>query len=1002
MRKDRGKTNSVLERIIPPEIKDDELYRLISHLAATENLRYVLEIGSSAGGGSTEAFVNGLARNPGRPNLFCIELSPPRFEILQATYADRPFVKCYNMSTVAVEEFPSAAEVEEFYNAEATNLRNYPLEQVLSWLQADKDFIRSVDRPTNAIDAIKKEYGITNRDFDLCLIDGSEFTGEAELAKVIGARIILLDDTNAFKCFKARQQLLAHPEYELIADNQSLRNGYSAFRRRPAAELQVHFFTIVLNGEPWIRYHEQVLAKLSFNWHWHIIEGVASLSHDTAWSTAAGGRIENDIHRSGRSKDGTSEYLDDLAARFPDNVTVYRLPPGEFWEGKRAMVNAPLPNIREECLLWQIDVDELWTPEQIETIRSRFIAEPTRSAAYYWCWYFVGPDKVISTRYNYAQNPAQEWLRTWRFVPGDHWAAHEPPTLVRPQPSNAPPVNVADINAFRHDETEAFGAVFQHYAYASEEQARFKESYYGYAGAVAQWRALQASKGAGFLADYLSWVTDRTMYDDAAAFGVRQLARWQPQTRQWSFMATDSTEDAAAAQRRPRILLDGIYWQYLNSGIGRVWQNLLEQWVRDGKADHVIVLDRAGTAPRIKGVHYQTIARHDYSRTGHDSLYLERICQQLGADLFVSTYYSTPVETPSFFFGHDMIPEVTGLDLSEEVWQEKARAIRHASGHSMVSVSSMRDLSRLFPMVRQEDVAVTNCGVATAFHPATAGEVASARAALQLPQRYALMVGDRSGAGGYKNGIHAFRAVEAAAARGLMLSLVCVGGMADIEPQLRAAAPSVPILRLGANDADLRLIYAGAHALLYPSRYEGFGLPVAEAMACGCPVITCANSSLIEVGGDAAIFVGPDAVDATADALLQLDDAGFRADRVAKGLAQAARFSTRSQAASAMTAFLDCHAALSAGTRKRPGEGWREFRMYQASIQSVLQQRPDLAAELQTAARATDAVTAAPLMPGGELLRLMAELEAIRNSPFWRLRNKAVRLLRTLRLRHRD
>ena len=68
--------------------------------------------------------------------------------------------------------------------------------------------------------------------FDMVLIDGSEFTGEVELGKVIGARLILLDDTNTFKCFRARQRLLADPDYEVIADDQTLRNGFAAFRRR--------------------------------------------------------------------------------------------------------------------------------------------------------------------------------------------------------------------------------------------------------------------------------------------------------------------------------------------------------------------------------------------------------------------------------------------------------------------------------------------------------------------------------------------------------------------------------------------------------------------------------------------------------------------------------------------------------------------------------------------------------------------------------------------------
>src|ERR1700693_6137124 len=102
---------------------------------------------------------------------------------------------------------------------------------------------------------------------------------------------------------------------------------------RPNPWLPVHFFTTALNGEPFIRYHLDVFKELPFRWHWHVIEGAASLVHDTAWSVAAGGRLEDASHASGLSRDGTTSYLDAVVAAEPDHVSVYRKPAGSLWNG---------------------------------------------------------------------------------------------------------------------------------------------------------------------------------------------------------------------------------------------------------------------------------------------------------------------------------------------------------------------------------------------------------------------------------------------------------------------------------------------------------------------------------------------------------------------------------------------------------------------------------------------------------------------------------------------
>ena len=93
-------------------------------------------------------------------------------------------------------------------------------------------------------------------------------------------------------------------------------------------------------------------------------------------------------------------------------------------------------------------------------------------------------------------------------------------------------------------------------------------------------------------------------------------------------------------------------------------------------------------------------------------------------------------------------------------------------------------------------------------------------------------------------------------------------------------------------DEDLPALYAGAELFVFPSLYEGFGLPVLEAMACGTPVITTTGGSLPEVAGDAALIVEPTDVDALRDALDRLlHDASLRDDLSARGIDRVRRFS---------------------------------------------------------------------------------------------------------------
>jgi hypothetical protein len=219
-----------LDNVIPPEIINDAFYSELKTAAQRSELKTFLEIGSSSGTGSTQALVDGLLeREIQDAQLFCMELSRVRFLNLVNSYEQYPFVFPYNLSSVQTKDFPSREEVTHFYNSTKTNLNRYNLELVLSWLEQDIDYIKTKKLDFCGIDFIKSCNSIDK--FDFVLIDGSEFTGEAELQHVWGARVIALDDVNCHKCFAAYVRLLKHYAYRLVSQDLELRNGYALFER---------------------------------------------------------------------------------------------------------------------------------------------------------------------------------------------------------------------------------------------------------------------------------------------------------------------------------------------------------------------------------------------------------------------------------------------------------------------------------------------------------------------------------------------------------------------------------------------------------------------------------------------------------------------------------------------------------------------------------------------------------------------------------------------------
>jgi len=211
------------------------------------------------------------------------------------------------------------------------------------------------------------------------------------------------------------------------------------------------------------------------------------------------------------------------------------------------------------------------------------------------------------------------------------------------------------------------------------------------------------------------------------------------------------------------------------------------------------------------------------------------------------------------------------------------RSMRKAARVVAVSESTRRDILRFYPQVPKDNVRVVLEAADARFRPPEGGQEtvrAVANKRLGLDDRpYLLAVGVLQPRKNLALLLDAFALVKL----GLKIEgnppphrLVIAGKrgwMDDTEAQMATLPAEVTrdiVLAGYVADDDLPTLYGGADALCYPSRYEGFGLPPLEAMACGCPVLCSRSSSLPEVVGDAGILLPPDDSDAWARALGKL------------------------------------------------------------------------------------------------------------------------------------
>ena len=354
-----------------------------------------------------------------------------------------------------------------------------------------------------------------------------------------------------------------------------------------------------------------------------------------------------------------------------------------------------------------------------------------------------------------------------------------------------------------------------------------------------------------------------------------------------------------------RIGIEGLPLLFHRTGTSTYTHELVQNLRRLNPGDQVLLF---GRNQRMAGDSYHNIS---YGERMANYLYKE---YRLPAELFergVEIYHSprdmglpepSRLPCPSIMTLHDIILVRLASDyyspvrarLYERRLREKVEGADHVITISEFSRRDILDWSGIDP----GKVSVITDGVNEKFRPVTDGQkLAQVTNRYQLPPRFALCVGSTEPRKNLRTAIKAFGQLRRVRAD---VHLVITGvDYCRISPEEAFASLDLEGVHFAGyvHDLDMPAVYSLADVLVFPSLYEGFGLPPLEAMACGTPVVTSNSTAIPEIVGDAAVLVDPMNAAELAGALeMVMSSSEMRARLIEKGHAQSARYSWRTMA----------------------------------------------------------------------------------------------------------
>ena len=270
-------------------------------------------------------------------------------------------------------------------------------------------------------------------------------------------------------------------------------------------------------------------------------------------------------------------------------------------------------------------------------------------------------------------------------------------------------------------------------------------------------------------------------------------------------------------------------------------------------------------------------------------------------DVFVPSYYSAYFL--DYLKGKPFVPTV--YDMIHEIFPHyfpkdkftianKKILIENATRIIAISESTKQDIIRLYPHVDASKIDVVYLSYS----------IKKDKVNLNLPKNYILFVGQRWI---YKNFIFFIKSVAPLLKSNPDLHVVCAGGNAFTPEELdlfKELGVSAQLIQQNFQDNELATYYSNARCFVFASEYEGFGIPVLESMACGCPVVLANHSSFPEVAGDAGVYFElKNAEDLKNKVSDLLENESLREAYIQKGLLQAQKFSWKKTAEESLKVF---------------------------------------------------------------------------------------------------